>query len=134
MPVEQLARPISLLQPAVNVTATGFPNSSFRGVVGTKVSTSEQAAQVHHQARSKARRIQDASKSQHTRCIHDKRQTRYVRQVRCSGLLLTWSAGVRFVTVAAYVPTAGKKDGVRGVKLSWDVRITPTHGSYVISM
>jgi hypothetical protein len=132
--VEQLARPISLLQPAVNETATGFPSSKCCGVAGTKVSTSEQAAQVHNQARSKARRKQDASKSQHTRCIHDKRQTRYVRQVRCSGLLLTWSAGVRFVTVAAYVPTAGKRDGVRCVKLSWDVRITPTHGSYVISM
>ena len=44
-------------------------------------------------------------------------------------IMLTWFAGVRFVTVAAYVHMASKKDGVHSVKLSSDMLITPTHGS-----
>ena len=43
--------------------------------------------------------------------------------------MLTWFAGVRIVTVAAYVHMASKKDGVHSVKLSLDMFITPTHGS-----
>ena len=62
--------------------------------------------------------------------MHNNRQTRYLTVVPCFDLLFTWFAGVRFVRVAAYVSTASKKDGVRSVKLSWDIRITPTHGPH----
>ena len=79
-------QPISLPQTAINVINTGALSIEGRSVAGTETSTSEQAAQVHIQVKPKSRqqkrvRTRDESISRHKRCVHDKRQTRYLTVV-----------------------------------------------------
>lgn len=121
---DEVARPISLPQPASKALGTRARRKHAFILDGPTASTSELADQVKTNVRRPYVRCERLSR--HKRCKHDRRLTRCVRDLLCllrAHRFFTQFTGAHCVKVAAYVNTVSRKVGVHSARASLDVSI-----------